>query len=101
MNKIVAQDFPKQALQHQSFQREILNDKDFSTEGRAVAALKIVEQEFMLRREFAKENGDTVHAERATKKILEIRTALTLIEYGLNDGEYPVNKSTPSNIVVS
>jgi hypothetical protein len=101
MNKIVAQNFPQQAMQHQSFNKSILNDEEMYPGERAVAALKIVEQEFMMRREFAVENGDKIHEERACKKLLEIRTALTLIEYGLNEGDYPVGKRTPSNIIVS
>jgi hypothetical protein len=101
MNKIIAQNFPKQALDDKAWDRAVLNDTDCDPQTRAVSALKIVEEEFRLRYSFAKENGDQVHLERAQKKLLEIRTALAIIEYGLNDGEYPVGKNTPSKIVVS
>lgn len=99
-NLTIAQNFPQEALAHKAFDRAILNDKDASTQGRAVSALKIVEEEFMQRRTFAREQGNMVHFERACKKLLEIRAALALIEYGLNDGEYPKNKTTPHKIHV-
>lgn len=100
MNKIIAQNFPKEALAHQSFNRSIMNDQDMYPGERAVAALKIVEQEFMMRRTFARDNGDLVHERRAQKKLIEIRAALALIEHGLDEGDYTVDKSTPTKIIV-
>jgi len=99
-NKIVEQNFPKQALADKAWDRSVLNDCDCDPQTRAKSALKIVEEEFRLRYCFAKENGDQVHMERAQKKLLEIRAALAIIEYGLYDGDYPVGKATPSKIVV-
>lgn len=99
-NKIVEMNFPQEALSHKAFDRAILNDTDASTQGRAVSALKIVEEEFMQRRNYARETGNMVHFERACKKLLEIRAAINLIEYGLDDGEYPKNKTTPHKIIV-
>ena len=97
-NLTVAQNFPQEALTHKAFDRAILNDKDASTQGRAISALKIVEEEFMQRRNFAREHGNMVHFERANKKLLEIRAAMALIEFGLD--EFPLNKTTPTKIIV-
>jgi hypothetical protein len=100
INKTVEMNFPQEALAHKAFDRSILNDKDCNTQTRAVSALKIVEEEFMQRRNFARENGNMVHFERACKKLLEIRAAINLVEFGLDDGEFPKNKTTPTKIIV-
>jgi len=99
-NLTVAQNFPQEALAHKAFDRAILNDTECSVHERANSALKIIEEEFMQRRNFAREHGNMVHFERACKKLLEVRAAMNLLQYGLDEGDYPKNKTTPHKIHV-
>lgn len=85
MNKIIAQNFPEQAKRNRGYRVSEASDDSLPMWQRALAALKVEEEEFILRYKFAKENGDDVHAARAKVRLTKLREAMQILEFSLHE----------------
>jgi hypothetical protein len=79
--------FRNQARANRPYRVEQMNDETVPFWERALAALKVEEEEFLLRYKEAKAINDQVHVDRSKRRLTRLREAMQILEFSLHETE--------------